>query len=201
MSNWGDPSHSECCCSLTPPALSLSGLVDKYRCPLTIRDQHLAGLPSHTPTAPAVRVCVSVCVYASALSCSPAEVQLCLNATNECQSVHVVPVSHTAGLRYCVGTVSSMGVMIAMSCFCNPHTETNRGFPGPHPLRHICQPISLSVSMSVFIHILSASRCNSLHSLSARLRSPVRYQLSASLQLRAWHVVLALSCVRHPEIN
>lgn len=90
--------------------------------------------PSHTPTVPAVQVCVCACEFARL----PAEAQL-LSNHGECQSARVVPVIHTAGLRYCVGTVSSMSVLIAVTpCLCNPRTETKWGFPSPHLLRHIC---------------------------------------------------------------
>lgn len=75
--------------------------------------------PSHTPTVPAVQVCVCACEFARL----PAEAQL-LSNHGECQSARVVPVIHTAGLRYCVGTVSSMSVLIAVTpCLCNPRTE------------------------------------------------------------------------------
>lgn len=110
--------------------------------------------PSHTPTVPAVQVCVCACEFARL----PAEAQLLSKCHHgECRWAHVVPVTHTAGLRYCVGTVSSVSVLIAVTpCSCNPRTETKWGFPSPHLLRHICQPVSLSI-------------CTSLYPLSARL--------------------------------
>lgn len=141
-----------CCRSLTPPALSLSGLVDERQCPLAIRDQHLTGLPfthTHSPSCWSVYVCV--CLMVCELVCLLSEAQLLSKCHHgEWQPVCVVPVTHTAGLRYCVGTVSSLSVPIAVtSCLCNPHTETLWGFPGPHLLRRICQAVSLSICTTV----------------------------------------------------
>lgn len=148
MSNWGDPLHVVFCCShlLLCPYQDLWTSFCAHWPSGTNTSQ---ASPSHTPTVPVVQVCVSV--FTRAFVCLSAEAQLCLNATTECQSISVVPVTHTAGLCFCVGTVSSMSVMMAICCLCNPHTETNWGFPDPHPLLHICQPFSPSICTSVFI--------------------------------------------------
>ena len=178
MSKWGDPSAGVCCCSLTPPALSLSGLVS--RCPLAIRDRHLTGLPiTHTHHTSCATVCVSVSVC-MCVACLPAVAQLCLNAAAECQSSRVVPVTHTAGWRHCVGAVSTLSVMVAAACLCIPRPQKHaEASPRPAPaLPHQPARPSVLLSASVCLHVAV-----SLYPHSARLWSTFSYQpRSASLQ-------------------
>lgn len=130
-------------------------------------------------------MCVTVCLYTCV--CMPPGWGT--NVTVPCQSFSVVPVTHTAGLQYCVGTFGSMSVMQTTSCLCNPRTETNEGFPGPYPLQHICQPILLSTCTSVFIRPVHFYR------LSARIQRtiPSYPARSASVHQAARHVVISLS--------
>lgn len=132
--------------------------------------------PSHTPTVPAVEACMCVSVSVSWPACYLRH-NFCVNATTgEWQPVRVVPVTHTAGLRYCVGTVSSLSVPIAVtSCLCNPRTETLWGFPNTHLLRRICQAVSLSICTTV--SPVSAWLWGLCHS---------SYQLGALLSYSRW---------------
>lgn len=115
------------------------------------------GHPGPTPhrpplhTHPQYQLHVQVCV----LAFLPAEAQLCLNATTECQSISVVPVTHTAGLRSCVGTVSSMSVMRAPLRLCNPHTERKRRLPRAAPTpAHLPSSVPLSASCCPSLYLL-----------------------------------------------
>ena len=177
MSKWGDPSAGVCCCSLTPPALSLSGLVFESRCPLAIRDQHLTGLPiTHTHHTSCATVCVIVYVCLHAF---PAEAQLCLNATAECQSSRVCASHpHSRFALRCRRRLhiecDSRHVVFVYS----PHTKTLWGYPRPAPAPpHL--PARLSVLPSASVCLRTAV---SLYPHSAQLWSTVSYQpRSASL--------------------
>lgn len=115
-----------------------------------------------------------------------------LSTSVACQSVSAVLVTHTAGLRYRVGTVFSMSVLVPTSCLCNPHIDPNRGFPSPGPLQHICRPIF--VCLSVFVLSLT------LYLAWFTLWSTDCNQLSsASLHLPARHV--ALCGMRRSQMN
>lgn len=134
--------------------------MDEFQYPVTIRDQNLTGHPS---TLTHSTSCTSVC------GCWGTSLSKCHHGV----SVNPCCASHPHSRFACVGTVSSMSVMLTTWCLCNTHTESNRGFPGPHPLLHMCWPVSLSkLSLSV---PLSASRCISLYVLLTRLWSTVRH--------------------------
>lgn len=126
------------------------------------------GHPGPTPrrpphhTHPPHQLCDCVCQCACALACLPAVAQLCLNATAECQSSRVVPVTHTAGWRYCVGAVSTLSATVATSCLCIPRTQKHTEVsprPAPAPPH---QPARLSVLLSAHCCISLSTLCPAL---------------------------------------
>lgn len=154
MSNWGDPLHGVL---LFLHTLCFVLIWTCGRTQALVPTGHPGPTPHRLPLSHTHGTsCASVFLYMCV--CMPAcWGKLCLNATAAWQSVSVVPVTHTAGSQYCVGTVFSVSVIIATSCLCYPHTKSNRGFPGLRPLHHICQTVYLSVCMYVFLRLSPTS--------------------------------------------
>lgn len=95
------------------------------------------------------------------------------------QSVSVVPVTHTAGSQYCVGTVSVM--MIAPSRLCNLHTQKKQSEASP-ACTHSSTSASPSLRPSAFLSFCAGPA--SLHLLYAGLSSIISNKPgSASLHL------------------
>lgn len=129
--------------------------------------------PSHTPTTPAVRLCVSVCMCA----CVPPRRGTTLSKCHRRVSVKPCCASHPhsrlALLRRRRLHIECDGRHVVFVY--SPHAKnTPRLPPGPHPPRHISQPVSPSSCLRTAV---------SLYPHSARLWSTVSYQpRSASLQ-------------------
>lgn len=160
------------------------------------------GHPGPTPrrpphhTHPPHQLCDCVCQCACALACLPAVAQLCLNATAECQSSRVVPVTHTAGWRYCVGAVSTLSATVATSCLCIPRTQkTHRGFPPARTRPATSASPSLRPPVCALLYLF-------IHTLPGFDQLLVTNRgVRHCNQPEERRLVISLCGVRHPEIH